>query len=237
MEGRNKRGEERGGGEKRKKKEKEEKGDILAGIFTRSRARCTPTQKSLLVESHVSVRACLRVKRVCVRVCVCTHVYTCVKRDVATQAGMQFRNARVAHEASPALLFPIALSASRPLLVTGRNEGQGGDGYQEGTRWNSLRDFFSIFVRRILSPRVLSSAVPIACPPLHPGKALFCSRHRRVFLPPVGNYLPLIHCISTMRACVPHQYITRRRGHESIKIILPAQYRQVTGCASLYPRR
>lgn len=54
------------------------------------------------------VRACMsRVRtHAYVRVCACVRarVYTCVERDVATQAGMQFRNARVAHEASPALL-------------------------------------------------------------------------------------------------------------------------------------
>lgn len=64
-----------------------------------------------------------------VRTRVCARVSTCVKRDVATQAGMQFRNARVAHEASPTLLHHLSAVAvlflSRPLLVTGRNEGRG----------------------------------------------------------------------------------------------------------------
>lgn len=53
--------------------------------------------------------ACMRagVLRERVRARVCARVSACVKRDVATQAGMQFRNARVAHEASPTLLHHL----------------------------------------------------------------------------------------------------------------------------------
>lgn len=101
------------------------------------------------------------------RQCTCLHapsairvhsfmrVSACLRRDVATQVGMQFRNARVAHEAN-------SPSPSEGLL-TGRNRDWGeARCYQEGTRWNSLDSpsFFSSTVLRFSFS--LSSFFPLA---------------------------------------------------------------------------
>jgi len=78
---------------------------------------------------------CVYMSRVNMCVRACTHVSACVKRDVATQAGMQFRNARVAHEESPTLLLlPLPSSPARVLSsLQEETRAKGGDGYQEGT--------------------------------------------------------------------------------------------------------
>lgn len=108
------------------------KGCVFIRIFTRSwLSWCAPPERRYSV--HVSARtfSAMRVRSF-------MRVSACLRRDVATQVGMQFRNARVAHEAS-------SPSPSEGLL-TGRNRGWGeARCYQEGTRWNSLDSpsFFS----------------------------------------------------------------------------------------------
>lgn len=67
------------------------------------------------------------------------------------------------------------LSRPRPLLVTGRNEGQG-RWRLPGRNWNSPEDFFFIFARRILSLRFF--------PPHLCTRETLCSRN---FLSPVRN--------------------------------------------------
>lgn len=132
----------------------------MAGIFTRSRARCTFTRKSLLVGSlFLSPSPPFTLPPLSLSFPYVSRVHmraACVKRDVATQAGMQFRNARVAHEASPTL----PPNPSRTLVLSSLQEetgDQGGDGYQEGTRWNSLSRISSQFLHKILSSSFPSS--------------------------------------------------------------------------------
>lgn len=106
--------------------------EVFIRIFTRSWMRPHPKDVGrtrqctcLHAPSAMRVRSFMRVS-------------ACLRWDVATQVGMQFRNARVAHEAS-------SPSPSEGLL-TGRNRDWGeARCYQEGTRWNSLDSpsFFS----------------------------------------------------------------------------------------------
>lgn len=160
--------------------------------------------------SHV-LRACVRVN-VCETRVVCARVSAYVKRDVATQAGMQFRNVRVAHEANPALLYhvpaPSPFSSSHPLLVTGRNEGRG--------RWrlpgrNSLEfpgRTFSAFLHVEFYPRPVLSHLCVR-------ETTLCSRLPSDCEKLLASDSSYIH----LRACtmlITHAY------HERIKIIFIA---------------
>lgn len=126
----------------------------MAGIFTRSRARCTPTRKSLPVE--LSVCRCVCVIYLTYVFLVHAHACpTCVKRDVATQAvecslGTCESPTR---RARPSCRFPLSFPLPRVLSsLQEETRTKGGDGYQEGTRWNSPGRIFPPFLHAGFHP-------------------------------------------------------------------------------------
>ena len=120
-------------------------------------------------------------------------VSACLQRDVATQVGMQFRNARVAHEARPPSLTPSEG------LLTGRNRGWGeARRYQEGTRWNSL-DSPSFFSRL----RLCTSSSPLPSFFLH---RLLCLS---LLFPSFHRIIPNTHA---------HAHMYRRLNYVGVRI-------------------
>lgn len=121
---------------------------------------------------------------------------------------MQFRNARVAHEASPALLLLFLPPPSSPSRVlSSLQEETRAEGGDEATRKELAgiprEDFFFHFCTLEFYLFPLSSFV----------RRTLCSR---VFLPPVGNYFPSIHLY--IQLYIRAALITKRKSRRRIKI-------------------
>lgn len=173
---------------KRNKRVKEGGGIYWPEYLRGVRLDAPPPESRLLVESSF---VCTHVYAYMLRkyVCMCMHVWNETwQRRLECSLGTHESPTRRTRPSFASFCHRYILSLSRPLLVTGRNEGRGRWwGYQEGTRWNSLKGtFFPFLHARILSfPSLVLLYTPVRFV-------------RGVFLPPVGNYLHLqFICVST----------------------------------------
>ena len=133
------------------------RGKVFIRIFTSS---CGPSPDASSSERcwsyetvHVSARTSLAM-----RVHWFMRVSACLQRDVATQVGMQFRNARVAHEASPPSTTPLPPPPPPlPLLKAFLQEETEAEGKLAATR----KELVGIPLTRLLSSRLLCTSSPL----------------------------------------------------------------------------